>query len=62
MPFVIDFPTRISKRSVVMKTIDLEISQSSVATKVEGSLPLVVDWADLTDIQRTADEDCQDCD
>lgn len=24
--------------------------------------PMVLDWADLTEVDRTADEDCKDCD
>ena len=32
------------------------------ATEVEKAVPLVLDWADLTDVQRVADEDCYDCD
>lgn len=45
-----------------MRTEISEIKETVMTTEVRQSLPVVVDWTDVADVQRTASEDCQDCD
>lgn len=45
------------------KEKEIAVNEIIVTEPNETQIPgQVVDWADLTDVERTANEDCKDCD